>query len=117
VAADRAGDGSLTATAINVFPPELWRRARKGQFPMASGQVMTNAEVDRVADRVDGRTIYLKYEMLSVAIAVPAGAAIRRSFPLKLADLRPGMRVSVRLAPSTDGGLRASTISLDLPAG
>ncbi len=116
VAADREADGSLAATAIKVFPPEIWQRARKGQFPMASGQVMTNAEVDRVVDKVEGRVVYLKYEMLSVAVSVPSNAEIRRTLPLKVADLTPGMRVSVRLAATTDGSLVAAMVSMDLPA-
>jgi hypothetical protein len=115
VAAIRESDGSLTATVINVFSPELWQRVRKGQFPMASGQVMTNAEVDRVVDRVEGRKLFLKYEMLSAAIDVPADAVIRRAVPLKLADLKVGMKVSLRLAASTDGSMRAAIISTDLP--
>jgi hypothetical protein len=116
VAADRNPDGSLTATVINIFPAALWQRARKGQFPMASGQVMTNAEVDRVVNKVDGDTLYLKYEMLTAAIAVPPSAEIRRSESLKLADLKPGMKVMLRLAPSTDGTLRAASLSLEAPA-
>jgi hypothetical protein len=116
VAATRESDGSLTATAINVFSSEIWQRARKGQFPMSSGQVMTNAEVDRVVDKVEGRTLYLKYDMLSAAISVPEGAEIRRMQPLKLSDLKPGMKVSVRLAASKDSGLRAAMVSLDASA-
>jgi hypothetical protein len=117
VAAARADDGSLTATAINIFPPELWQRVRKGQFPMVSGQIMTNAEVDRVTDRVEGRTIYLKYDMLTATIAVPASAEIHRSVAMKLADLRTGMKVTIRMSPSTDGSLHAAFINLDRPAG
>jgi hypothetical protein len=118
VTATRGSDGSLTATAINVFTPQLWQRVRKGQWDMATpGLVMTNAEVDRLVDKVEGRTLYLKYEMLSAAISVPVGAVIRRSVSLKFADLKPGMKVSVRLAPSTDGSLRAAMVSFDAPAG
>jgi hypothetical protein len=118
VTATRGSDGSLTATAVNVFTPQLWQRVRKGQWDMATpGQVMTNAQVERLVDRVEGRTIYLKYEMLSAAIAVPVGAIIRRSVERKLADLKPGMKVSVRLAASADGSLRAAMVSFDAPTG
>jgi hypothetical protein len=78
---------------------------------------MTNAEVDRVVDKVEGRTIYLKYEMLSAAILVPAGADIRRMVSLRLSDLKAGLKVSVRLASSSDGSLRAAVVSAELPAG
>ena len=36
VTATRGSDGSLTATVINVFTPELWNRVRKGQWDMDS---------------------------------------------------------------------------------
>ena len=118
VTATRGPDGSLTATAINVFTPELWQRVRKGQWDMATpGQVMTNAKVDRLVDKVEGRTLYLKYEMLSAAISVPSSAVIRRSGVEQLSDLKTGMKVSVRLAPSTKGSLSAAMISFDAPAG
>jgi hypothetical protein len=114
VAATKAEDGSLTATAINVFPPELWQRVRKGQFPMANGQVMTNAQMERLGAGVQGDTLYLKYEMLTAAIAVPKSADIRRSVALKLSDLSPGQKVTVRGSSGADGTLAASFLSLDL---
>jgi hypothetical protein len=118
VTATRGPDGSLAATAINVFTPQLWQRVRKGQWDMGTpDQVMTNAQVDKLVDKVEGRTLYLKYEMLSAAISVPVDAVIRRSVELKFADLKPGMKVSVRLAPSTNGSLRAAMVSFDAPAG
>jgi hypothetical protein len=116
VAAVKAPDGSLSATAINVFSPELWQRVRKGQFPMANGQVMTNAQVERTGAGVQGRLLYLKYEMLTAAIVVPASADIRRSVTLGLADLKPGLSVAVRGVAGADGILAASSVSLDLPA-
>ena len=116
VAAIREKDGSLSATAINVFPKELWQRVRKGQFPMASGQVMTNAQVERIVQRVEGRTLYLKYEMLDAAIMVPSSAQIRRSVTRQLSDLKVGTKVSIRLAAG-EGSRRAAMISMDIPAG
>jgi hypothetical protein len=116
VAATKGADGSLTATAINVFPPELWQRVRKGQFPMASGQVMTNAQVTSLGGGgVAGRVLSLKYEMLTASIAVPEGAEIHRSVAMKLADLKPGLKVTVRGTGNPDGSLAASFFSLDLP--
>jgi Cu/Ag efflux protein CusF len=114
VAAVREKDGSLTATVINIFAPELWRRVRKGQFPMASGQVMTNAQVERTSAGVQGRTIFLKYDMLTAAVTVPSGAEIHRSVALSLADLKPGEVVTARGVAGADGLLAASTLSLEL---
>ena len=116
VTATRGDDGSLTATVINVFTPQIWQNVRKGQWDMGSpGLVMTNAQVDRVANKGEGRTLYMKYDMLTAAIAVPMDAQVRRMVALKLADLKPGMKVSVRLAPGSGADLRAAMISLDLP--
>jgi hypothetical protein len=115
VAAIRGKDGGLTATAINVFSPELWSRVRKGQWPMANGQVMTNAQVDRLGAGVKGRQIFLTYDLLTAAIDVPEGADIHRSITLGLADLRPGMKVSIRGTAGADGYLAAANVSVDLP--
>jgi hypothetical protein len=115
VAATRADDGSLTATDINIFTPQLWQIVRKGQFPMANGQVMTNAQVDKLGAGVEGKTLYLKYEMLTAAVAVPDGAEIRRSVALKLSDLKPGQKVMVRGSAVPGGALTAALISFDLP--
>ena len=114
VTATRADDGNLTATIINVFTPQVWSKVRKGQWDMGPpGLVMTNAQVDRVARMGDGRTLYMKYEMLTAAIAVPANAEVWRMVPLKLANLKTGMKVSVRFAAAP--GMRAAMVSTDLP--
>ena len=59
VAARRGSDGSLLATRINIFSPELWQRVRKGQFPMQSGQIMTNAVVTQTGTSVDGTVLHM----------------------------------------------------------
>jgi hypothetical protein len=111
VTATRADDGSLTATIINVFTPQIWQKARKGQWDMGPpGLVMTNEQVERVAAGVTGGTLYMKYEMLTAAIAVPTSAEIWRLVPIKLSDLKQGMKVSVRFAP----GMKAAMVSTDL---
>jgi Domain of unknown function (DUF5666) len=115
VAAKRGADGSLTAVSINIIAPELWSRARKGQFPMESGNVMTNAVVMQVADRVEGHTLYLKYNDGAAAIVVPAATEIHRVTAVRLGDLKPGMRVSVRGLGNPDGTIKASTITFDRP--
>jgi hypothetical protein len=113
VAAKRGEDGTLTAISIAVVSPELWSRVRKGQWPMESGDVMTNAVVMQYADRVEGRTLYLKYNDGAAAIIVPAATEIHRLSTIRFGDLRPGMRVSVRGAGNPDGTIKASTITLE----
>jgi hypothetical protein len=115
VAAKRGADGSLTAISINIIAPEFWGRARKGQFPMESGDVMTNAVVMQIADRVEGRTLYLKYNDGAAAIIVPAATEIHRVTVVRLGDLKPGMRVTVRGVGNPDGTIKASTITFDRP--
>ncbi len=116
VTATRADDGNLTATIINVFTPRVWEKVRKGQWDMGPpGLVMTNAQVDRIANKGEGRTLYMKYEMLTAAIAVPMNAEVWRMVPLKLSDLKQGMKVSVRFAAAA--GMRAAMVSTDLKVG
>ncbi len=115
VDAKRGADGSLTAVSVNIIAPELWSRARKGQWPMDSGDVMTNAVVFQVADRVEGRTLYLKYNEGAAAIIVPPTAQIHRVTVVRLGDLKPGMRVTVRGLGNPDGTIKASTITFDRP--
>jgi len=112
----KAEDGTMVATAINVFSPELYQRVRKGQWRMDNGLYMTNAQVDRSSAGVQGRTLFMKYEMLTAAITVPKSAEVRRSVTMTLADLRPGLAVSVRGVAGSDGVLAASIVSFDLPA-
>jgi hypothetical protein len=114
VAARRGPDGSLTATSINVFSPELWSKVRKGQWPMESGEVMTNAVVtNAAAQTVDGRTLTMSYEDVSATILVPPGVDIHRILTVRPADLKSGMHVTVRGLPDANGGVTASIVSFD----
>ena len=113
VTAKRGAEGTLTAVSINIFSPELWKHVHKGQFPMESGDVMTNAEVMQYVDRIEGRMLYLKYNEGSTAIIVPAATVIHRLVTVRLGDLKVGMRISVRGLGDPDGTIRATTITLD----
>jgi len=115
VAATQAADGVLTATVINIFTPELWQQVRKGQFPMPNGQIMTNAPVDKVGGEVKGKVLYLKYEMLTAAIKVPADAEIHRMVAKNLAALKVGGKLAVRGIAKPDGSVDAGSVSFDLP--
>lgn len=116
VAAKKDADGSLTATSINIFSPELWKVVRKGQWPMESGEIMTNAVVVNLkAAMVMGQTLFMKYEDGTATIAVPAGADIHRLLTLTAAGLKPGLKVSVRGVAGAAGSLTAATVSFDTP--
>ncbi len=113
VTARRELDGSLTATSINIFPPEFKGRVREAQFVMDTGNVMTNATVFQNVRRIEGRTLYLRLGDGSAVIAVPNDAPVIRLTVSKVSDLRPGMQVMVRGSAGADGVLIASTITID----
>lgn len=113
VTARRELDGSLTAISINIFPPEFKGRVREAQFVMDTGNVMTNATVFQNVRRIEGRTLYLRLGDGSAVIAVPRDAQVIRLTAIKVGDLRPGMQVMVRGSAGADGGLIASTITID----
>jgi len=115
VTARREADGSLTALAINIFPPEFRDRVREAQFMMESGNVMTNATVFQNVRRIEGRTLYLKLGDGSVIITVPKETEVTKLTVGTLADLKPGMRALVRGTTGSDGGLVAATITVDAP--
>jgi len=115
VTSKRETDGSLTAISIVIFSSELWARARKGQWVMDSGNMMTNAVVMKYVDRVEGHTLYLKYNEGASAINVPPGTDIHRLVSVRLRDLKPGMRIMARGVGEADGSIKASSITFDRP--
>lgn len=116
VAARRESDGSLTANNINIFSPELWNRVRKGQFPMQTGDTMTNALVTDYVLGVQGRVLKMRYHELETTINVPAGVRVNRLVTERAADLKEGMHVLVRGTTSAQGGLAVGSITFDLPS-
>src|SRR5437879_1792779 len=115
VTAKKGAEGSLTAVSINIFSPQLWSRVRKGQWMMETGNIMTNALVTQVVERVDGRTLYMKLDQGTGMISVPTAAEIHRLTTVRPGDLKPGMRVTVRGVADSDGTIKASSITFDRP--
>jgi hypothetical protein len=115
VTAKREADGALTAVSISVFSPALWNRVRKGQWTMDSGNIMTNALVTQVVERVEGRTLHMKLAQGTKTITVPNGTVIHRLTTVGLSALKPGTHVTVRGAAGPDGTTRASSIVFDRP--
>jgi hypothetical protein len=116
VASRRASDGSMMAISINIFSPELWDVVRKGQFPMSTGDTMTNAKVTQYVQDVKGRVLTMQYTEGTSTITVPDGIQIHRMVTVKPPDLVVGLHISVRGTVSSDGSLRAATVSYDQPA-
>ena len=115
VTSERKADGALVAVSINIFPPELRGRVREGQFPMDTGNMMTNAEVMEYAVRTEHQTLFLKYRDGASAISVPPTTPVHRLTVIHLGDLRPGMHVIVRGAVNPDGSITASSLTADQP--
>ncbi len=115
VTAKREDNGTLTAILINILPREYKGRAREGQFPMESGNVMTNATVMEYAARVENRVLYLKYKDGAAAIAVPTTTEVHRLTVIRLSDLRPGAHAIVRGVANPDGSITASSITVEEP--
>jgi len=113
VAAKREADGSLSATSINIFAPELWKRARHGQFPMQSGEVMTNAEVVSYAVSAGGHKLSVSLGAASSVISVPDSAQIHHILAVKGSDLKTGMKVLVRGSVENDGSVTAGSINIE----
>jgi hypothetical protein len=115
VTSERKADGTLVAVSINIFPPELKGRVREGQFPMDTGNIMTNAEVMEYAVRIENQTLFLKYRDGASAITVPPATPVHRLTVIHLGDLRPGMHVVVRGIVNPDGSITASSLTADQP--
>jgi hypothetical protein len=115
VTARREMDGTLTAIAINIFPPEFRGRIRQAQFVMETGNVMTNAVVLQNVRRVEGRTLYLRLDDSSTVIAVPPDAVVLRLTLIPVSQLRPGMSVIVRGTAGPDGTVAATSVTVDAP--
>ena len=113
VTSKRGADGGLTAVSISIFPPEYTGRVSERQFPMESGNIMTNATVMQFADRVEGRTLFLKYKDGASAIVVPLATEIHRLAVGRLGALRKGMHVVVRGQANPDGSIAAAAITAD----
>jgi len=115
VTAHRDAQGRLTATVINIFPPELWSDPNmpRGQFPMDQpGQIMTNAVVTSLVSATDGHTLTMREKDLTTEIIVPDGTTINRLVMMKPVDLKTGMHVLIRGTQNTDGSIAAGAVTI-----
>jgi Domain of unknown function (DUF5666) len=118
VASRRGSDGSLVAVYINIFAPEMWSSPlmRKGEFPMQTGDTMTNAVVTQYATGVKGRVITMKYAEGTSTITVPDGTQIHKLVVAKPSALTTGLKVQIRGSLGPNGTIMANSISFDAPA-
>ena len=111
VTASKAADGTLTAVSVNIL--DGLPNARKGQWPMESGNIMTNMNVTSVVTGTSGRTIKLNYQDQSTSIVVPEKTPVLRIALGKLTDLKAGERVTVRGDADGYGVITASSITIE----
>jgi hypothetical protein len=116
----QGADGKLHATEIHIFPAVL-RGDGEGHHPMgAPATSMTNGNVESVAGSVTraagaaaSERLRITYKGGQSQVEVPASVTVTL---MSLADprvLRPGVRVTVELAPGAHagkGGLSAATV-------
>jgi hypothetical protein len=113
VASRRASDGTMTAISINIFSPELYKVVRKGEFPMSTGDTMTNALVTKYAKAVQGRVLTMTYAEGTSTITVPESAQIHQMVTVKAPDLVVGLHITVRGTLKPDGSVAAQSVSFD----
>ena len=111
VTASKAADGTLTAVSVNIL--DALPNARKGQWPMESGNIMTNMNVTSMVTGKSGRTITLSYQDQSTSIVVPERTPVRRIALGKLTDLKAGAHVTVRGDADGYGVITASSITIE----
>jgi hypothetical protein len=116
VTSRRDSDGGMVAISINIFAPEMWDGVRKGQFPMSTGDTMTNAVVGQYAASVKGRVLTMKYAEGTSTITVPDDTQIHKLVASKITALTVGLHISVRGTANPDGSIKAAAVSFDQPA-
>jgi len=103
-------DGTQESVAINIFSPSIIAKVRKGQFTMASGDLMTNAAVDQVTKGAGGASLVLKNDDAMVAVKITDQTTVHRLVDAAAADLKPGLKVGVRGTVNADASLQAANV-------
>ena len=95
-ATETGADGKLTALEVLVFP-EAARGTGEGHYAwdLMPGSMMTNANVDMVANGVKGRVLTLSYKGGSKEVTVPEATPVVTFAPAMRADLIVGKKVFV----------------------
>ena len=95
-ATETGADGRLTALEVLVFP-EAARGSGEGHYAwdLMPGSMMTNANVDMVANGVQGRVLTLSYKGGSKEVTVPDNTPVVTFAPAMRADLIVGKKVFV----------------------
>jgi hypothetical protein len=107
-------DGSQRALEVLIFP-EAMRGTGEGFRPwdLRPSSTMTNAAVDKIVEKVDGRTLTLKYKDGEKTVVVPPDAPIVIYVPGDKSELVAGAKIFIAgAAKQPDGSLVASRIGV-----
>jgi hypothetical protein len=105
-------DGAQESVAINVFSPSMTGKVRKGQFTMASGDLMTNAPVEKITSAGEAGGLVLKNDDAMVGIRIGKQTIVHRLLDAATTDLKSGLSVSVRGKANDDGSLQAASVTI-----
>lgn len=106
-------DGKLHALEVHIFPDSM-RGTGEGHRPMdAPEQTMTNATVDGIASRPDGRTLHLRYAGGEQEIEVGPDIRVVELLPGDRSLLVPGAAVTIRALQAADDHLTAVSVQAE----
>lgn len=110
-------DGSQKAVRVMIFP-EIQRGTGEGHYPWKgpiapAGSTMTNATVDTTVAAVDGQVLTVKHKDGVHKIIIGKDAVILSNIPGGVADLKPGVAITVPAAqPNEDGTFQTSRVNI-----
>ena len=110
-------DGTMRAVEVQVFP-EAMRGVGEGSRPWDSvpNSSMTNATVDTIAetkvDKIDGRTMTVKYKDGEKKVFVPANVPVITYVPADKAALTAGAHVIIMATKAADGSYSAPAVNV-----
>jgi hypothetical protein len=110
-------DGTLRATEVQIFT-EAQRGVGEGARPWDTvpNGTMTNATVTTIApetvEKVDGRTMTVKYKDTEKKVFVPLNVPVVTSAPADATALTPGAHVIVNGTKAADGSLTVTLIQI-----
>jgi hypothetical protein len=113
-AAVPADGGALRALEVHIFPENM-RGTGEGHRPhdLLPESTMTNATVAETVQRVDGRTLTLKYKEGEKTLIVPQGTPIVTYVPGERSELKPGGKIFIAgAARQPDGILQAARVAV-----
>jgi hypothetical protein len=101
-------DGSQKAIRVMIFP-EMQRGTGEGHYPWTTpgsvpNSTMTNATVDTTVESLDGQVLTVKYKGGTQKIIIGKDALIVSNIPGSMADLKPGVAITVPAALAGDDG-------------